>query len=91
LLPLDTPLINKSTQKTGRVLIFDDSNKTCGFAAELSAVISEDCHKYLKAPIKRITRPDIPIPFSKVMEDFVLPGEDVLLNEIDIFRDKFME
>ncbi|MFC2145032.1 alpha-ketoacid dehydrogenase subunit beta [Actinomycetota bacterium] len=91
LLPLDTRLINESVKKTGRAIVFDDSNRTCGFAAEVVAVISEDCHKYLKAPIKRITRPDIPIPFSKVMEDFVLPSENVLVNEINIFRDNFIK
>jgi len=90
LLPIDARLINESVRKTGRVIIFDDSNKTCGFAAEISATISEDCHNYLKAPIKRITRPDIPIPFSKVMEDFVLPDEGALRDAINIFKKNFL-
>jgi pyruvate dehydrogenase E1 component beta subunit len=43
LLPLDKELLKKSVSKTGRVIIFDDSNRTCGYAAEISAFISEEC------------------------------------------------
>jgi pyruvate dehydrogenase E1 component beta subunit len=86
LLPLDKELLKKSVSKTGRVIIFDDSNRTCGYAAEISAFISEECFKYLKAPIKRITRADVPVPFSKTLEQYVLPDEKKLFRAInDIF------
>jgi len=86
LLPLDKELLKKSVSKTGRVIIFDDSNRTCGYAAEISAFISEECFKYLKAPIKRITRADVPVPFSKTLEEYVLPDEKKLFRAVnDIF------
>lgn len=86
LLPLDKELLKKSVSKTGRVIIFDDSNRTCGYAAEISAFISEECFKYLKAPIKRITRADVPVPFSKTLEQYVLPDEKKLFRAVnDIF------
>jgi len=90
LLPLDIELIKSSVSKTGNVIIFDDSNRTCGFAAELAAIISEECFNYLKAPIKRITRSDVPIPFSKVMEDYILPDKDKLERAIEIFKRKYL-
>ncbi len=82
LLPLDRKLLKKSIKKTGRLIIIDDSNRTCGFAAEVSAYASEDCFDCLKAPIKRITRADVPVPFSRVMESYVLPDEEKLINAV---------
>lgn len=82
LLPFDKKLLKKSISKTGKVVIFDDSNKTCGFAAEVSAFIGEECFKDLKAPIRRLTRADVPVPFSRVMESYVLPDEEKLINII---------
>ncbi len=83
LLPLDRELLKKSVSKTGRVIIFDDSNRTCGYAAEISAFISEECFKYLKAPIKRITRADVPVTFSRTLEEYVLPDEKKLFRAIN--------
>ena len=82
LLPLDRTLLKKSVNKTKRLIIFDDSNRTCGFAADVSSIIAEECFDVLKAPIKIISRADVPIPFSKVMETYVLPSREKLLNAI---------
>jgi len=82
LLPLDRELLFKSVKKTGRLIIFDDSNRTCGFAAEVSAIIAEECFENLKSPISRITRADVPVPFSAQMESFVLPDKEKLLRAI---------
>jgi pyruvate dehydrogenase E1 component beta subunit len=82
LLPLDKKLLKKSIGKTGRLVIIDDSNRTCGFAAEISAYVSEECFDYLKAPIKRVTRADVPVPFSRVMESYVLPDEKKLIDAV---------
>jgi pyruvate dehydrogenase E1 component beta subunit len=43
-------------------------------SGEISAVVSEEALFYLDAPVKRLAVPDVPIPFSKPMEDFVLPN-----------------
>jgi len=82
LLPLDTDLLFQSVKKTGRVVIADDSNRTCGFAGEISAIISEECFDDLKSPIRRITRSDVPIPFNAQMEAYVLPNKEKLINAI---------
>ena len=82
LLPLDVKMLQKSVNKTGKVIIFDDSNRTCGFAAEVSAILAEVCFESLKKPIIRITRADVPVPFSPPMEKFMLPNEEKLKNAI---------
>lgn len=66
--PIDQDLILKSVVKTGRLLVVDGGWKTCGLAAEISAMVSENVFEYLKAPIKRITLPDCPAPASSVLE-----------------------
>ena len=66
--PIDQDLILKSVMKTGRLLVVDGGWKTCGLAAEISAMVSESVFEYLKAPIKRLTLPDCPAPASSVLE-----------------------
>jgi len=66
--PIDHDLILASVRKTGRLVVADVGWKTCGLAAEISAIVSEQAFEYLKAPIKRITLPDCPAPASTVLE-----------------------
>jgi acetoin:2,6-dichlorophenolindophenol oxidoreductase subunit beta len=80
LLPLDREGVLASVRKTGRVVIADDANRTCGFAAELAALIAEDAWEALRAPVRRITRADVPVPFSTPLETYVLPSPEHLLD-----------
>jgi len=66
--PLDEEIILDSVKKTGRLIIADTGWKTGGVAAEIAAIVVEKGFKYLKAPVKRITSPDIPTPASYVLE-----------------------
>jgi len=72
--PIDRELILKSIRKTGRLIIADVGWKTCGLAAEVSALVSENGFKYLKSPIKRLTLPDCPAPASAILEKAYYPG-----------------
>jgi len=82
LLPLDKASLLESVAKTGRLVVIDDSNRTCGFAAEVSAIVAEEGFSYLKAPIKRVTRSDVPVPFNLAMENFVIPTKEDLLRAV---------
>jgi acetoin:2,6-dichlorophenolindophenol oxidoreductase subunit beta len=86
LLPFDEDLIKKSISKTGRVIIIDDSNKTCGVASEISAYVGEELFHLLKAPIRRISRTVVPVPFSTPMESFVIPDKKELIDVIHEFN-----
>jgi len=84
LVPMDTETIRASVRKTGRVVIVDEACLTCSAAAEISALITEDqaTFKALKAPPKRVCAPNVPIPYSPVMERFCLPDKDNVIEGI---------
>jgi len=69
-------------EKTGRVVIVDQCHKSCGIAAEIAARIAEEGFDKLKAPIRRVTTPDVPIPFSPPLEEFVTPSEPRIIEAI---------
>jgi pyruvate dehydrogenase E1 component beta subunit len=84
LLPFDHSTLEASVAKTSRLVVFDDSNRTCGFAAEVSAFAGESLFPHLRAPIVRITRSDVPVPFSTALDKHMLPNADQL--EAAIYR-----
>jgi pyruvate dehydrogenase E1 component beta subunit len=71
--PLDETLLFDSIKKTGRLVIADGGWKTCGMAAEISALVSENVFDYLKAPVARVTLPDAPAPASFTLEKEYYP------------------
>ena len=82
LAPLDKGALLASVKKTGRLLVADEDNKTCGVAAEVSAIVAEEAIDYLKAPILRNCSPDTPVPFSPPLEKAYIFGKDRLLASI---------
>ena len=77
--PIDQTLICESVKKTGRLVVVDGGWKTCGIAAEISAIVSENVFSYLRAPTKRITLPDCPAPASSVLENvYYRNSEDIV-------------
>jgi pyruvate dehydrogenase E1 component beta subunit len=82
LVPLDKETILNSVKKTGRLLVADEGHRTCGAAAEIAAMVAEEAIYYLKAPIKRVTSPDTPVPFSPPLEQAFIPDEKKLIPAI---------
>ena len=78
--PYDAETITQSVIKTGRVLIVHEAYKTCGFGAEIAAMISEGpAFMYLNAPIRRLAGLDIPIPYNRNLEYHTVPQvEDIV-------------
>lgn len=72
LYPFDWELLAASIARTGRLVVYDDANRTCGLAAEVVATAAEEMP--LVAPPKRVTRADVPIPFAVELELAVLPS-----------------
>jgi len=82
LTPLDKATILESVKKTGRLLVADEGHKTCGVAAEISAIVAEEEIFELKAPIARVCSPDTPVPFSPPLESAYIPDEKDLKPKI---------
>lgn len=77
--PLDEEMIYRSVKKTGRLIIVDGGWKTSGLAAEVSALVVENCFQSLKAPIRRITLPDCPAPASSSLEKAYYPSVESIV------------
>lgn len=73
--PLDYETIQKSVQKTNKVIILQEDTLFGGIASDLSAWIMENCFAYLDAPVKRVGSIETPIPFMKNLEDQYLPKQ----------------
>ena len=73
LVPLDKETLLKSAAKTGRVIVADGAYRSYGVTGEISSVIMEDAFYHLQAPIIRIGAMDVPVPFSKPLEDATIP------------------
>ncbi|MDX6581727.1 MAG: hypothetical protein QOI10_911 [Solirubrobacterales bacterium] len=73
LCPLDTEAILASARKTGKVLVAHEATQSCGVAAEVAALVAAEAFEDLDAPVRRLTAPDVPIPFSPPLEQAVLP------------------
>jgi len=80
--PMDYDTIVKSIMKTNRLVIADDSVKTCGISAEVSAYISEFAFDYLDAPIIRVNSPPLPIPFSPQLEKQYMVDADKIVEAV---------
>jgi pyruvate/2-oxoglutarate/acetoin dehydrogenase E1 component len=74
--PLDEEAVLASARKTGKVLVAHEATRSCGAGAEIAALISERAFEDLDAPVRRLTTPDVPIPFSPPLEQHVLPQLD---------------
>ena len=87
--PLDENLLLESVRRTGRLVIADGGWKTCGVGAELAALVAEKVFRYLKAPIMRVSLPDIPAPASSSLERaFYLDSDDIILSVKRVLQQK---
>jgi len=68
LMPLDIDTVIESVKKTGRAVVVNEAPKTCGYAAELAALIMEKAFLHLEAPVTRLTGFDTPFPYTLEME-----------------------
>lgn len=81
LVPLDRETILQSIKKTHRLLVVDEDYLSYGMTSEIAAIAAEDGLYDLDAPVKRLAVPDVPIPYSRPLEQFVLPNADKIFLE----------
>ena len=75
LVPFDTALVIDSVMKTSRIVIVEEGNERGGWGAQLAADIANRAIGYLDAPVRRVASPNVPVPFSPVLERAVIPSE----------------
>lgn len=85
--PLDNETIFTSIKKTHRVLIVDEGWKSGSLSAEISARIMESCFYDLDAPVQRLCRKEVPIPYARHLEEAIIPKvEDIVLKIEEMFK-----
>ncbi len=72
--PMDFDTILESVEDTGRLVVVDEAHPRCGMAADIAARVAEDAFKALKAPVRMVTPPHVPVPFSPSLEDAYIPS-----------------
>ena len=73
ILPWDKKAVLASVEKTSKVLVLHEDTRTGGFGGEIAATIAEEAFESLDAPVRRITAPDTPVPFSPPLEKAFIP------------------
>lgn len=82
LVPLDKNLLLSSVRKTGRLVVLHDATRFGGYGAEIAALVAEEAFSALKAPVRRVAAPDIPVPFSPPQEKYNRPGPERVVEAI---------
>lgn len=82
LVPLDRQAVLQSVAKTGRLVVVDEDYQSFGVTAEIIASVAENDPAMLKAAPRRVAYPDIPIPYSRPMEQFALPNADKIVDAV---------
>jgi 2-oxoisovalerate dehydrogenase E1 component len=81
LIPYDEETVLASVKKTGRALIVHEAPLTLGFGSEIAARLADVAFPWLDAPIRRVTYPDRPVPYARVLENALLPTKEKVLAE----------
>lgn len=82
LVPLDKDTILSSVRKTHRLVVVDEDYLSYGFTSEIAAIVAEEALYELEAPIKRLAIPDVPIPYSRDLEKYVVPNAQKIADAV---------
>ncbi len=82
LVPLDVGTILDSVRKTGRLVLVDQATRHASAAAVIAAEVADQGFGSLKAPVKLVTALDATVPYSKPMEDYILPDEEKIVSAV---------
>ena len=82
LVPLDKASILHSLGKTNKLVIVHEAVKTGGYAGEIAAIVADEGFDLLDSPIKRVTAPDTPVPFSPTLETAYVPSVESIVQTV---------
>jgi acetoin:2,6-dichlorophenolindophenol oxidoreductase subunit beta len=80
LVPLDEESILRSVRKTGHAIIVDEARDRCSAASHIAAIVADKAFSGLKGPVKRVTVPDVAMPYAPNAEARVFPNEEGIAN-----------
>ena len=71
-----------TTDKTGKAVIADETQLSCGVAAEFAAILADEGFASLKAPVKRVAIPNVPIPYHEAEEIYITPTAERIVEAV---------
>ena len=80
--PLDLETIVESVEMTGRLVVVDESNPRCSLASDIGASVAQEAFGSLRGPIRMVTGPHTPVPFSDALEDLFIPDAQRVTNAV---------
>jgi len=83
LMPWDKEAIVASAKRTGRLVIVEENQFTGGWGTEIASYVSSAAFGDLKAPVVRVTAPDVPVPFGQELEKRFLPSPEYVVQQVD--------
>ncbi len=88
--PLDTETFVQSVKKSGRAVVVEECWRTCGLGAEIATRIYDHCFDSLRAPVKRVSGLDVPMPYSRKLEKLCIPQvEDIVKAVKEVLSEKY--
>ena len=84
LIPWDREMVCESVSKTGRLVLVEESPFSGGWGTEIASYVASECFDQLKAPVLRITCPDIPVPYPPHLEKRFLPSVEYVREQVDV-------
>ncbi|MBO0801612.1 MAG: alpha-ketoacid dehydrogenase subunit beta [Nocardiopsaceae bacterium] len=82
LVPFDYDAVLSSVEKTGRLVVVDEARECCSAASQVAAVVSDRGFSLLKGPVRRVTTPNVAMPYAPGAEAHVIPGEERIAGAI---------
>lgn len=82
LVPLDTQTILAEVSRTGRLFTVEENPRLCGWGAEITSIVAEECFWNLDGPIVRITMPHVPLASAELLEDFQMPSAQRIVRTV---------
>ena len=82
LAPLDEEAILATLEKTGSLVVVDESTPRCGIASDVAALCVERGFDFLNTPVRRVTAPHTPVPFSGVLEKAFVPSRERVVETV---------
>ena len=84
--PFDIEAVLASVKKTGRAVIVHEAPRSGGLGAEIAATIAEEAMLHLRAPILRVTAPDVPVPLAKLVDHYLPTTEQIQAAVAEVLR-----
>jgi pyruvate dehydrogenase E1 component beta subunit len=85
--PLDLDTILESVQRTGRLVVVDEASPRCNIATDISAQVVSEAFGDLRAPVKMVSPPHVPVPFAGPLEDLYIPSAQDIISAVKTVTD----